>query len=536
MSQNNSQNNLGLLGAVSRISIFTGMSRVLGFVRDILLASVLGIGPVSDAFFVAFKLPNLFRRISAEGAMTSAFIPNYTRIKTHEGVGAAGQLASEMQTLLVWALVLIVVVFELFMPYVILGLAPGFSGGFAGGFVGGADASESAGRFANAIFMARITMPYLPMISLLALWIAIGNVYGRFALGAAMPMLMNGVMIGAVLLVWLVWPEFDQSTLGYKRAYFIAAAVALGGGLKLLVIGVMLRRLGYLPRVRFYPRLSPEGRQFWRRFWPAALGAAGMQLNLLVDTVLASILAVGAISQLYYADRIAQLPLGVVGIALGVVLLPKLSQLEQASAVDVGAVRQTLRRAMLLGMLAALPALAGIVAIAPDIIRGLFAYGAFDKTMVAPTAYVLIAYGLGIPAFILVKLFQPAFYAAGDTITPLRVTILSVVSNLILSILLMQMLGAAGLALATSISLWGSAVIFMILLVHRQRFDFGVFMPLAKIVLASGVMGLALLAVRVGLVGLVPWQVLLVLMLIAGAVYVPLIFMFGVWRDLAGRV
>ena len=516
--EKNSGKTLGLLGAVSRISIFTGMSRVLGFVRDILLASVLGIGPVSDAFFVAFKLPNLFRRISAEGAMTSAFIPNYTRIKQRQGIGAAQKLASEMQTILLWGLVAIVVVFELFMPYVIIGLAPGFAGG------------ESA-RFAGAIFMARLTMPYLPMISLLALWIAIGNVFGRFSLGAAMPMLMNAVMIGAALAVWLLSPEFDQSALGYKRANFIAAAVALGGVLKLLVIGVSLRRLGYLPRMQFYPRLSPEGRCLWRRFWPAALGSAGMQLNLLVDTILASILAVGAISQLYYADRVAQLPLGVVGIALGVALLPKLSQLEQAHDVDVGAVRQVLRRAMLLGMLAALPALVGILAIAEEIIRGLFAYGAFDKNMVAPTAKVLIAYGLGIPAFILVKIFQPAFYAAGDTITPLRVTILSVVSNVVLSILLMQILGAAGLALATSMSLWGSAVIFIFLLVHRRRFDVFVFVPLLKILLASCVMGLALLAVRFGLAGLVPWQNLLILMVVSGAVYVPLIFLLGVWRE-----
>ena len=522
--EKNSGKTLGLLGAVSRISIFTGMSRVLGFVRDILLASVLGIGPVSDAFFVAFKLPNLFRRISAEGAMTSAFIPNYTRIKQRQGIGAAQKLASEMQVILVWGLVAVVVVFELFMPYVIIGLAPGFAGGEAGG--------DSA-RFTNAIFMARLTMPYLPMISLLALWIAIGNVFGRFSLGAAMPMLMNAVMIGAALAVWLLLPEFDQSALGYKRANFIAAAVALGGVLKLLVIGVSLRRLGYLPRMQFYPRLSPEGRQLWRRFWPAALGSAGMQLNLLVDTILASILAVGAISQLYYADRVAQLPLGVVGIALGVALLPKLSQLEQAHDVDVGAVRRTLRRAVLLGMLAALPALVGIVVIAEDIIRGLFAYGAFDKNMVAPTAHVLIAYGLGVPAFILVKIFQPAFYAAGDTITPLRVTILSVLCNIILSILLMQVLGAAGLALATSMSLWGSAVIFMFLLVHRRRFDVFVIVPLLKILLASCVMGLALLVVQVGLAGLVPWQNLLVLMLVSGAVYVPLIFLLGVWHEVS---
>jgi putative peptidoglycan lipid II flippase len=257
----------GLLSAFSRISVFTALSRVLGFTRDIILAAVLGIGPVSDAFFVAFKLPNLFRRLTAEGAMTSAFIPGYTGVEQSEGKTAAQHLAGEIQSLLVWVLLLILVVFELFMPYVITAMAPGFA--FDG----------DISRFDGAIHLARLTMPYLPMVSLLALWIAIGNVYGRFALGASVPVIMNLVMISGALLAWFMWPDLDQDGVGYERAGIIALSVATGGVIKLLIIGTMLWRMKSLPPIYFFPRLSPNSRTVWRRFWPAAIGSAGTQIG-----------------------------------------------------------------------------------------------------------------------------------------------------------------------------------------------------------------------------------------------------------------
>ena len=512
----------GLLSAFSRISVFTALSRVLGFTRDIILAAVLGIGPVSDAFFVAFKLPNLFRRLTAEGAMTSAFIPGYTGVEQSEGKTAAQHLAGEIQSLLVWVLLLILVVFELFMPYVITAMAPGFA--FDG----------DISRFDGAIHLARLTMPYLPMVSLLALWIAIGNVYGRFALGASVPVIMNLVMISGALLAWFMWPDLDQDGVGYERAGIIALSVATGGVIKLLIIGTMLWRMKSLPPIYFFPRLSPNSRTVWRRFWPAAIGSAGTQINLLIDTILASLLPIGAISQLYFADRIAQLPLGVVGIALGVALLPTLSRLEQVKVVDTAAVRQVLRRGIIIGMLAACPALAGIMAISDDLIRGLFAYGAFDPAMVSSTAAVLMAYGAGIPAFILIKTLQPSFYAAGDTATPMRITILSVGINIALSIMLMQIIGVAGLALATSISLWISTLILMLILRQRDRFEVSVFYPLIKIAAAAGVMAAGLMVIRHGLDHFAAWQALVILMLSSAGIYLPLIYVMGVWRGLKG--
>ncbi len=521
----------GLLSAFSRISVFTALSRILGFTRDIILAAVLGIGPVSDAFFVAFKLPNLFRRLTAEGAMTSAFLPGYTGVEQNKGKQQAQRLAGEIQSMLVWVLLLILVVFEIFMPYVITAMAPGFSMGFSAGFSIDGDVS----RFDGCVHLARLTMPYLPMVSLLALWIAIGNVYGRFSLGASVPVIMNMVMISGALLAWAMWPDLNQESLGYERASIIALSVATGGVVKLLVIGTMLWRMKCLPPVYIIPRLSPNSRILWRRFWPAALGSAGTQINLLIDTILASLLPIGAISQLYFADRIAQLPLGVVGIALGVALLPTLSRLEQVEIVDKAAVRQVLRRGVIIGMLAACPALAGIMAISDHLIRGLFAYGAFDPAMVSSTAAVLMAYGAGIPAFILVKTFQPSFYAAGDTATPMRITIMSVVINIVLSIILMQVMGAAGLALATSISLWVSTLMLMFMLWQRDRLDVSVLYPVVKIAMAAAVMAAGLWMMSSYLMdGVVAWQALAILMLASAGIYLPLIYVMGVWRGLKG--
>ncbi len=510
----------GLLSAFSRISVFTALSRILGFTRDIILAAVLGIGPVSDAFFVAFKLPNLFRRLTAEGAMTSAFIPGYTGVEQAEGKAAAQNLASEIQSMLVWVLLLILVVFEIFMPFVITAMAPGFS--IAG----------EVSRFDGGVHLARLTMPYLPMISLLALWIAIGNVYGRFSLGASVPVIMNMVMISGALLAWVMWPDLDQDHVGFERASVIALSVTAGGVIKLLVIGTMLWRMKALPPIRLIPRLSPNSRKLWRRFWPAAFGSAGTQINLLIDTILASLLPIGAISQLYFADRIAQLPLGVVGIALGVALLPTLSRLEQVEVVDKAAVQQVLSRGITIGMLAAVPALAGIMVISEDLIRGLFAYGAFDPAMVSSTASVLMAYGAGIPAFVLVKTFQPSFYAAGDTTTPMRITMISVVINIILSIMLMQVIGAAGLALATSISLWVSTLMLMLILWRRDRLDISVIYPIVKIAAAAAVMAAGLWFIRYGLETLAAWQTLIILMISSAGIYLPLIYVTGVWRSL----
>lgn len=496
-----------LLRGIGTLSSMTAMSRVLGFVRDIVLAAVLGAGAVADAFFVALKLPNLFRRLTAEGAMTSAFLPSYTKLEAKQGKHGSMALLTDVQSSLVWALIIIVLLFEAGMPWVISVLAPGFIADH---------------RLVLAVDMARATMPFLPMISLVALWIAVANAYKRFAAGGLMPIIMNLMLITAALTGFVLWGE------AAARGKLIAYAVSVAGVIQLLVMGAVLLRLGYLPKIQLLPRFTPEARAMWRRFWPTAFAAAGMQVNLLVDTMLASLLSVGAIAQLYYADRVAQLPLGVVGIAIGTVLLPSLARHEAAATTNKKAVAAELHSAITIGMLAAIPSMLGGVIIAEVIIGGLFVYGAFDPGLLTPTAQVLMAYSLGIPAFILVKTLQPAFYAAGDVRLPVRVTTFAIVLNIILSVVLMQVFAAAGIALATSLAAWLSSVILAAALVKRRRLNQTVLSPIFRITICAGIMAAALLVALPMTEGMLAWLRLLLLLAIGMASYIIPIMASGV--------
>jgi len=462
-----------LFGAVRQIGGLTAISRVLGFLRDILLAVVLGTGPVADAFFVAFKLPNLFRRITAEGAMTNAFLPAYAKAE-EESPAAARRLTEEIQITLFWALVFITLVMELAMPLVITLLAPGFT--------------DEGGRFETAVMLARMTMPYLPMISLVALWAAVTNANNSFFGGAAAPVLLNLSLIAGAVMAGL---------LAGAGAVPVALAVPVAGLLQMLLLWRMLARINHRPSWMILPRVSAAGRRMWRAFFSAVLGAGGMQINLLVDTILASLLPIGAISALYFADRIAQLPLGIIGIALGTALLPQLSRLEAAG--DTDAVGRTLGKGIYLGMFFALPAMAGAICLAEEIIGGLFAYGAFDPARILPVAHVLMAYSIGIPAFILAKVLQPAFYAAHDPRTPMKIALVTILVNLIASLGLMQVLGAAGLALATTLASWVSVLVMMVLLNRRGRLLFLSFSGLGRIALLTAVMAAALVLARIHL-------------------------------------
>ena len=459
-----------LFGAVRQIGGLTALSRILGFMRDILLAVVLGGGPVADAFFVAFKLPNLFRRLTAEGAMTNAFLPAYAKAEK-ESPASAMRLAEEVQITLLWALMLITIVMELAMPLVITFLAPGFS--------------DEGGRFETAVLLARITMPYLPMISLVALWAAITNANNHFFGGAAAPVLLNLVLMAGAVTAGL---------LAGVGAVPVAIAVPVAGLLQMILLQRMLVRVDRRPRWLILPRVSDAGRRMWRSFFSAVIGAGGMQINLLVDTILASLLPIGAISALYFADRIAQLPLGIIGIALGTALLPQFSRLEAAG--DGDAVIRTMGKAIYLGMFFALPSMAGAICLAEEIIGGLFAYGAFDPHRITPVAQVLIAYGLGIPAFILAKVMQPAFYAAHDAATPLKISFATIVVNLVASLLLMQVFGVAGLALATTLASWVSVLVMGLLLQRRGRLKFSAFLDLGRVVFITLAMAAAILMAR----------------------------------------
>tara|TARA_B100001057_G_scaffold173784_1_gene174501 strand:+ start:1731 stop:3308 length:1578 start_codon:yes stop_codon:yes gene_type:complete len=453
-----------------QIGSLTAISRVVGFVRDIAFASFLGAGSAADAFLVALKLPNMFRRLTAEGAMTNAFLPSFAKLRTVEGREAAIELAAEAQIILILVLFGIVILAEIFMPQIVMVLAPGFA--------------ATPDRLAAAIDLGRLTMPYLPMISVVALWIAIANAHDRFMAGAAAPILANLCFIAGAVSI----PLFAVD-LGVFQALPIAIGLLVAGLLQLAFLFFTLRRLSAVPKLQ-WPHLSNAGRAMWRNFIPSALGAGGMQINLLVDLILASLLPAGAVSWLYYADRVAQLPLGIVGIALGTALLPRLSTAEADE--DRADFINTLDEAMIFAGFFVVPATISLIILAGPIIEGLFVYGAFTIDDSVMVAMALSAYAVGLPGFVLVKILQPAFYAVGQPGTVLKISIMTIAINITGSLILMPLLGHIGLALATSLSGLIAGVVMAFLLRRRRRLDGSCIGMMGRIFLATIIMAIVL--------------------------------------------
>ena len=463
-----------LLGAFRQIGLLTGLSRILGFGRDVAFATFLGAGPLADAFLVALKLPNMFRRLSAEGALTNAFVPSFSHVRATSGAAAAMKLAAEVQILLTIMLLAIVGLAEFFMVDLVSLLAPGFV--------------ATPDRFAAAVALGQVTMPYLPLISLVALWSAIANAHDHFAAGAIMPVFFNLCLIaGAVALPVMAAGDVVTSAMP------LAVSLLVAGVIQLAVMFVVLRRLGGTPSW-ILPRLSAAGRAMWRKFTPAALAATAMQVNMLVDLILASLLPVGAISWLYYADRIVQLPLGIIGIALGTALLPKLSKAEAAQ--DQTSVTAILNDGIKLGGFFVIPAVTALICIAEPIISGLFAHGAFSSADAVVTALALQAYALGLLGFVATKLFQPAFYAAGQPSTVLKISLCAVLVNMAGSLILMRIYGHVGLAIATSISGLMAALFLGILLARSGKLKQMPLALLCRLCLASACMAAGLLGAQ----------------------------------------
>jgi putative peptidoglycan lipid II flippase len=495
-----------LARAFRQISGLTGVSRVLGFLRDVIFATFLGAGPAADAFLVALKLPNMFRRLTAEGAMANAFVPAFTTTRQDEGESAAMTLAGEVQTTLIVTLCLVVGLAEIFMPAVIAVIAPGFA--------------DTPARLNAAIALGRVTFAYLPLISLVAFWAAIANANQRFMVAAAMPLIFNLCLIGGALVI-----PMATGWLAVERAMPLAVALLGAGLLQLLVMAMLLRRHRIMPAWKI-PRFGVAARAMWRQFGVASAGAVVMQINLIIDLVLASLLTVGAISWLYFADRVAQLPLGIFGIALGTALLPRLSSQFRAGKVDEA--RSSLAEALLFAAFLVIPATAALIAIAPQITGGLFRYGAFTDADAAASAAALMAYAVGMPAHIMVKILQPAFYATARPGFVLKVSIAAVITNLVLSLSLMPVFGHVGLALATSIS----GIVAAASLAIRLTFDGHMGLPSPMILARIGAATLVMLGVLVvGRGWLETWFEIMpaighlaVLVIVGGGVYLGMAF------------
>jgi len=437
-----------LLKSTAIVSAMTMLSRVLGFIRDMVFAQIFGAKAVTDAFFVAFKIPNFMRRLFAEGAFAQSFVPVLSENKVEQGQTGARDLVDHVAGMLGLWLFVITVIGVVAAPILIMVFAPGFI------MTQGQAQADLAGQ------MLRITFPYLMFISLTAMAGGILNTWGRFAVPAFTPVLLNICMIGAAL---FVAPHLERPIMALAWAVFVA------GLTQLLFQLPFLWRIGMLPR----PRLAKDHagvKKIMKLMLPAIFGSSVAQINLLLDTVIASFLVAGSVSWLYYSDRLVEFPLGIFGIALATVILPSLSGKHAAGSPE--AFSKTLDWAIRWGMLIGVPATAGLFMLAGPMIVTLFQYGKFEQSAVEMTTLSLMAYSLGLLGFIMVKVLVPGFFARQDTRTPVKIGIIAVCFNMLLNIVFvvpMAMNGVtgphAGLALATS----GSAIINASLLFRTLR-------------------------------------------------------------------
>ncbi|MFT4563863.1 MAG: putative peptidoglycan lipid II flippase [Gammaproteobacteria bacterium] len=424
-----------LFRSTAVVGQMTLVSRVLGFARDIIIARLFGTSEAADAFFVAFRIPNLFRRLFAEGAFAQAFIPVLTEVKATEDKDQVIDLVGAAAGALALILVFVVTIGVFAAPWFIAAFAPGFI--------------DDNSQWELATLLLRITFPYLLFISITALFGSLLNTYGRFAIPALTPALLNVALIGCAL---YLAPHLDQPVMA------LAVGVFIGGIAQFLVQFAAVVRLGVLQRIRIN-FAHPGVRKILLLMGPAMFGVSVAQINLLIDTVIASLLETGSISWLYYSDRLMEFPLGVFGIALATVVLPNLSR-HHANGDETG-YSETLDWALRLTLLIALPAAIGLALLAEPMLSTLFQYRAFDERDVVMAGRSLMAYSTGLTAFILVKILAPGFYAKQDTRTPVRIGVIALCSNVVLNIIFVFPLAHAGLALATSLAAFINAALLL---------------------------------------------------------------------------
>ncbi|MGJ8528698.1 murein biosynthesis integral membrane protein MurJ [Maritalea sp.] len=418
----------------------TLLSRLLGFARDIMMAGILGAGPVADAFVAAFRLPNMFRRILAEGVFNTAFIPLFAKALEQEGEEQAKRFSANIVSSLIYILLVLTILAEIFMPQLILLLTTGFA--------------NDPEKFELTVLLARICFPYLACMSLMAAYGSILNGLRKFFLAALAPVLLNVVLV--IVLAYLVVVSVETPLAGI----IISGGVLVGGFAQIALVAWALMRTGFFPRLT-WPKFDSDLKKFWALAIPAILTGGVTQINILVGTNIASSQE-SAIAYLYYADRLYQLPLGMIGIAIGVVLLPELSRLLKSGAATQAANVQ--ERSLFFGLMLTLPAAVALFIIAEPIISTLFQRGAFDATATKQAAAALQIFALGLPAFVLVKVFQPSYFAREDTKTPAIFAAVSVVLNIGFSVLLFPKLQHVGIAWATTISGWANVLMLVVTL------------------------------------------------------------------------
>ncbi|MFK7752361.1 MAG: murein biosynthesis integral membrane protein MurJ [Sedimentitalea sp.] len=485
-----------LMSGFLTVGVWTLLSRVLGFVRDAMILGFLGTGPLYEAYVVAFRLPNMFRRFFAEGAFNMAFVPMFSK-KLERGEDAKA-FAQEAFSGLASILIALTLLAQLTMPWLIYGIASGFSG---------------QERFDLSVEFGRIAFPYILFISLAALLSGVLNATGRFAAAAAAPVLLNVLLVSAMT---------GAAVLGGDVARTLIWTIPIAGAAQLVLVWRAAAQAGFALRLH-KPSFSPELRRLVRIAIPAALAGGVMQVNLLVGQQIASYFD-KAVGWLYAADRLYQLPLGVVGIAVGIVLLPDLSR-RLAAKDDVGA-RNALSRAGEISLALTIPSAVALMVVPVALVSVLFERGATTAADSSAIAIAVAIYGLGLPAFVLQKILQPLFFAREDTRSPFHYALFAMVLNAVVGVALAPWLGWVAPAIATTLAGWA-----MVVLLARgarsmgdvARFDARFYTRLWRICLSSIVMGGALLALAWGLddlLNMAGWRYLALLVLVAGGGFV----------------
>ena len=424
---------MNLISSASIFSFFTLISRILGYLRDILIAFFLGASIFADAFFVAFRLPNTFRRLFAEGTFNAAFIPSYTSERI-EDKKKGRKFADEVLSILLLVLVFIVTIVEIFTPYLVYIIAPGFI--------------ENEIKFDLAVQFTRITFPFLLFVSLSSFFSGILNSYNKFAAAAAAPIILNIVLILSLIISYYY---------NFNLAEQLSYAVTFAGILQLLFLTYITNKF-YKPFIKFKIKLNKKVKNFFKKLLPSILSSGVTQINILIGTIIASFEA-GAVSYLYYADRIYQINLAIAGIAVGTVSLPALSKaFKNKNIIQLSNIQN---KSFELSLLLSVPASFGLILGSNEIVNALFGYGSFSKEDIEMTAKALKYFGFGVPAFALIKILSNFFFARNNTKTPFYISAFIVIINIVVSLSFFSKIGFVIIPIATSISTWFGVGIYI---------------------------------------------------------------------------
>ena len=457
---------MNLIASTSTFSFFTLLSRILGYVRDILIAIFLGTGLLADAFFVAFRLPNTFRRLFAEGTFNAAFIPSYTGALTKSKV-EANNFANNVFNLLFIILLFFVLVAEIFMPQLIFLIAPGFY--------------QDSEKLNLAVELSRITFPFLFFICLASFFGAILNSYNKFAAAAAAPIILNIILILAL---------FFSQWFNTSNVIILSYAVSIAGFIQLLILIFFVRK-NFKPILSIKIKIDKKVKFFFHKLLPSIFSSGVTQINILVGTIIASFQA-GAVSYLYYADRVYQINLAVAGIAVGTVMLPELSKYVKNNNFKL--INNLQNRALELCLFLSIPASIALVLASEQIVTSLFGYGSFNNESVINTAVALTFFGFGVPAFSMLKIFSNYFFARNDTKTPFYLSVISVILNILISVSFFNKVGFIIIPIATSISSWINVFILFYFIRKRNFYYFDkIFIyKFPRMILSVVVMGVVL--------------------------------------------